>query len=75
MSVYIYIYIYESTRIISVIITFLFYFCMTSEGRSINPYCGDMCNLVIYLWRASRMLDTIWTAAEEIHVQKHFLVV
>lgn len=58
-----------------VIITFLLYFCVTSEGRSINPYCRDSHCLVIYFWRASRVLDTMRTAAEEIHVQKHLLMV
>lgn len=57
------------------IITFLLYFCVTSEDRSINPYCGDMRYLVINLWRTNRVCETIWTAAEEMHVQKHFLVV
>lgn len=67
-------YIFESTWITALIINFPLYFCMTSECRSINPYCNDMRYLFIYLWRADRALDTIWTATEETHVQKHFQV-
>lgn len=50
------------------IITFLLYllyFCITAKGRSINPYCRDIRYLIIYLWRANRVLAAIWTTAEE----------
>lgn len=57
------------------IITFLLYFCITAKGRSINPYRRDMRYLVIYLWRANRMLAAIWTTAEETCSKELFLVV
>lgn len=69
------VYIRKHENNFHVIITLMLYFAVTSEGGSINPYCRDRHCFVIYFWRASRVLDTVRTTAEEIHVQKHLLMV